>query len=105
MPKLKNPYTLADCACYVDGARGIYVTDKIVSIARQHGAKIEHAECCDSDAPTNAAFPSEFAECPFADEYEQEADDYMNDHFSVDGAYWGRNENGDWGLWQFEDTD
>ncbi len=105
-----NKYTLKDCGCYVDGARGIYAIDAIVEIAEAHGLRDqtcgidhEHDETCDE---------SRFAGCEFAGEIEDACDDYMNKHFSVDstdensndGAYWGRNENGDWGLWQIDEN-
>lgn len=35
-------------------------------------------------------------------EDEDEATEFMNDKFPVDGAYWGRSEGGDWGLWADE---
>jgi hypothetical protein len=37
-----------------------------------------------------------------ANEVEDEATEYMNEFFGVDGAYWGRSEQGDWGLWPEE---
>lgn len=99
---MANPYTPADAGCYVDGARGIYTVDLIVAIARDHGAIIDscnpkecpHAETCD---------PSEFAGCEFSGEIEDEATEYMETHFPVDGHFWGRSEQGDWGLWPVED--
>lgn len=95
-------YTIEDCGCYVDGARGIYAIDEIVSIAESHGGRVhdcdmqghDHGETC---------FESRFAGCEFAGDVEYGCDDYMNTHFGVDGAYWGRNENGDWGLWEIDD--
>ena len=72
-------YTLQNCGCYVDGARGIHTPAKIVMFANQHGARIVLSE----DA-------------------EQDADEHMNRAFGVEGAWWGRNENGDWGLWAVE---
>jgi hypothetical protein len=32
-------------------------------------------------------------------DWQAEAEEYMNAEFPVEGAYWGRNKNGDWGLW------
>jgi len=29
----------------------------------------------------------------------------MKEFFDVDGAYWGRSEGGDWGLWPIEEED
>ena len=90
-------YTLEDCGCYVDGSRGIYATDEIVSFARSHGAEIDLHACLTPHA--ESCFKSEFAGCEFAGEYEDEADAFMNERFAVDGASWGRSESGDWGLW------
>jgi len=78
-------YTLDDCGCYVDGARGWYGVRKIVDFANLHGAAIEYK--------TNQA------DCNYDFDCEDEADDFMNDHFPVPGATWGRSEQGDWGLW------
>jgi hypothetical protein len=102
MKKIDNTYTIEDCGCYVDGAEGIYATDRVVEFARAHGAVIEHDKDCQH---YETCFDSEFAGCEFAGDYEDEADTYMNDHHPVDGAFWGRNENGDWGLWSVEDED
>ena len=89
-----------EIGCYVDSARGIYATDVIVATANAYGAKIEHDEDCIEHAET--CDDSIFAGCEFAGEYEDMADEYMNEHYSVDCAYWGRNEDGDWGLWTIE---
>ena len=93
-------YTLDDCGCYVDGVRGIYATDAIVDFARLHGATIEHEADCEHAETCDA---SEFAGCEVSGEYEDDADAYMEAHYGVDGAYWGRNENSDWGLWTIEE--
>ncbi len=95
-------YSLADCGCYVDGAKGIYVTDDVVAFARDHGAEIVHDDDgnCVHD---ETCFKSEFGGCEFSGEYEDEANEYMEATYGVDGASWGRNEQGDWGLWAHED--
>ena len=95
-------YTINDTGCYVDSARGIYATDSIVGFARDHGAQINHDKYCLHD---DSFFTSEFATCEFSGEYEDEADNYMNENFPVENASWGRNENGDWGLWENYDND
>ncbi len=91
-------YTLNDCGCYVDGARGIYAIDAIVDIAESHGMvepKCEHTHEETHDE-------SRFAGCQYAGEIEDGCDEYMNDKYGVDGAYWGRSEQGDWGLWEVD---
>ncbi len=93
-------YNLDDCGCYVDCARGIYAIDKIVSFAESHG--MPSPEVPEHNQTT--VFQSRFASYEFSSEIEDEATDYMNDKYAVDGAYWGRSEQGDWGLFQTEDN-
>jgi hypothetical protein len=88
-------YTKDDAGCYFDSSS----TDEIVDFARDHGAIITRDCACDHNS-----FDSEFASCEFADEYEDEADDYMNEKYHVPGHYWRRND-GDWGLWGDEEED
>jgi hypothetical protein len=90
-------YTLQDVGCYVDGARGIYAVDTIVEFAESHGAVIE--PCIDDHKHDETSSQSRFGGCEFANEIEDEATGYMNENYPVEGASWGRNENGDWGLW------
>lgn len=85
--------------CYVDGHHGIYATDAIVDFARAHGATITRDCDCDHDL---SCHESEFASCEYASEYEDEANTYMEEHCPVPGAHWGRNDSGDWGLWDEE---
>jgi hypothetical protein len=105
---MTEKYTIDDAGCYVDSARGIYATDAVVELAEAHG--MAYIDACDpgKDGHTDcqdAYFPSRFAGCEWAGDCEDEADDYMNAHYGVDGAYWGRNDNGDWGLWTIEDDE
>ena len=95
---MENPYTKSDTGCYIDSAQGVYTIDAIVDFAESHGYKINP---CDDDHE-HTIFRSRFAGCEFAGEIEDEVDDYMNEHFAVDSCYWGRSENGDWGLWEIE---
>jgi hypothetical protein len=95
-----NPYTRQDVGCYVDGARGIYSTDAIVECARNHGATIIHE--CKAEDHSDTCFESEFAGCEFANDYEDEANEFMEDRFPVEGCYWGRNDTADWGLWPID---
>jgi len=85
-------YTLKDVGCYVDEARGIYSTDHIYTIAVVHGFKTDETD-----------WPGTLSEYEFANEVEDEINDFMNDKFPVEGAYWGRSEQGDWGLWSSEE--
>jgi hypothetical protein len=85
-PELK--YTLNDCGCYVDGARGIYVAERVIYLANEHGADL--------------SLTDKSKDVEYIWELEDEATNYMNEKFAVDGAYWGRTENGDWGLWATE---
>lgn len=95
-------YMIDDVGCYVDGARGIYVVDEVVSIARSHGfSDTEPCPGCQEAAQQDAE--STYAHCEFANEHEDEATDFMNNVCGVDGCYWGRSEQGDWGLWLIEE--
>jgi hypothetical protein len=95
--RTKEPtYTLEDVGCYVDGARGIHAIDRILCFAEDHGLKWE--------AEALFANPLDTDDYEYSDEAEDVADRYMNENYGVEGAYWGRNENSDWGLWAIEDT-
>lgn len=83
-------YSKAHAGCYVDGARGIYAINRIVSFAMEHGWQSP------PDAKDLEEFPNEI---------EDEADAYMNETFPVEGARWGRSEQGDWGLWATEEEE
>jgi hypothetical protein len=82
-------YSNSDAGCYADSNRGCQVVDKVYSIAISHGMPKR-------DFDTDI-LPSE---SEFSGDIEDMCDDYMNEHFPVDGFYWGRNDNGDWGLWE-----
>jgi hypothetical protein len=87
-------YTLKDCGCYVDSARGIYAIDAIVRFAESHGWQ------GDNDTRYRK---SSLSEHEYVNDIEDHVDNYMNADFSVDGASWGRNDQGDWGLWAIEE--
>ena len=99
MSKPDITYTLQDVGCYVDGARGIYAIDTIVDFAETHGFTHDVEQ-------TPTGMPGDFltySSYEFAGELEDEIDDYMNKHYAADSAYWGRSEDGDWGLWKTEE--
>ncbi len=98
MEATATQYTLADVGCYVDSARGIYAIDRIVEIACVEHDMIEPEPCDCFEHPENDFLPH-WNRCEFAGEIEDECDEYMNDHYDVEGTLWGRNEAGDWGLW------
>lgn len=87
-------YTLDDVGCYVDGARGIYAIDAIVEIAESHGWQ---------GTNETRKLKGSLSDFEFAGEIEDHADSFMNSDYGVEGTYWGRNENGDWGLWEIDD--
>ena len=102
---MTTTYTLADVGCYVDGARGIYAIDRIVEIAEEHGMDV--ARCGDTDCKHCAGGDDDdsddsWSTCEWAGDIEDYIDDYMNESYPVDGAYWGRSEAGDWGLWDYD---
>ncbi len=94
--------------CYVDGARGIYAVDAIVALAEAFG--FEAKDCEDSDCPrchygqhtAGDGSYTEWANCDFANEVEEEATAYVNENHAVEGCHWGHTETGDWGLWPIE---
>lgn len=94
---MNNRYTKAHVGCYLDGSRGIYILEAVIGFAGDHGAKLPHVDCdCGGDSWS--------AECEWVIEVADEATDFMNYTFPVDGAYWGF-QDGDWGLWIEEDTE
>jgi len=90
--KKVNPYLKNGIGCYVDSARGIYAIDAIADFAESHGFVI-------NDEDPHNPLPESLSDYEFANELEDEIDDYMNANFAVSYAYWGRSEQGDWGLW------
>lgn len=94
-------YTLEDVGCYVDGSRGIHAIDRIVEIAEEHGMTGLICTCAGCDDRNNGK--GEWHQCEWIGEIEDDCDNYMNDHYPVEGAYWGRSEQGDWGLWESEE--
>jgi hypothetical protein len=107
--KTANQYTLEDIGCYVDGAKGIYMVDDIVRIAEGHGMKTP--EGCGHEAGdgsytewSTCLFSNEISECPRCSKNAhliEECEEFMNDKFPVDNAFWGWSF-GDWGLWSNE---
>ena len=89
-------YTLADVGCYVDGARGIYAIDRIIEIATAHG--MAEVECA-----CGSCVQGQHEWSIGCSEVEDDCDLFMNDTFAAEGACWGRNDNGDWGLWAIDD--
>lgn len=78
--------------CYVDSARGIYAIDAIVEFCEDYGFDV-------NDDDPSCPQPESLADYEWASEIEDDATDYMNEVHPVMGYLWGRNENGDWGLW------
>jgi len=95
----KVTYQRSDAGCYVDSVRGIYAVDSIVEFAESHGFLVVLNKC---DCQSPPISHSRASECAFSDGIEDEATSFMNDNFPVDGHFWGRNDNGDWGLWESE---
>ena len=89
-------YTKKDVGCYVDSARGIYTIDAIIEFAEAHGFVASDCDCIEHPS---TMFKSRFAFCEYADDLENEVDEHMNMIFYVEDCYWGRSEQGDWGLW------
>ncbi len=70
-----NPYTLRDMGSYYNHGRG---PAGVLAFAGHHGMpEAKGCEPCDLEQAT----------------------DYMNEHYAVEGARWGRIRCGCWGLW------
>ena len=97
--------------CYVDGARGIYAIDSIIALAEARGFEAKGcddwdcARCHYGQHEAGDGSYTEWAHCQFASEVEDEATEYMNEHQSVEGCYWGHVDGGDWGLWPTDDNE
>lgn len=83
-------YTINDVGCYVDGHKGIYVGRYIQKIAESHGWNPDDGLVLDT---CHTSY----------DSATDEAIDYMNEVFSVEGACWQWND-GDFGLYEIEDN-
>ncbi len=106
-----NPRHKYVAGCYVDEARGVYMVDTIVEVAQQHGMSEPEPctddvcpRCHDGDKTAGDGSHSEWAHCVNYPEVESECDTYMNEHHAVEGHYWGRSDQGDWGLWEVEEN-
>jgi hypothetical protein len=99
---MRNPYTIKDAGCYVDSARGIYTVDAIYAFAEKHGFVLG----TDGEPELVVLLDKgKLHEYEFSNDVEDEIDSFMNEQFPVDSASWGRNENGDWGLWTNEEDE
>ena len=90
-----------ETGCYVDSARGVYAIDAILHFAEAHGFVLG------TDGEPELAVMAgkgSISRYEFANEIEDDIDNFMNDTWGLDNACWGRNENGDWGLWEDEEA-
>ena len=90
-----------ELGCYVDGVHGIYMWKRIYTIAKDYGFEYEctipQIEAL-IDKEERGELTSDMSG-QIAHDLENLIDDYLNEKMAVDKAYWGRNENGDWGVW------
>ncbi|MGH9966305.1 MAG: hypothetical protein ACREBG_00510 [Pyrinomonadaceae bacterium] len=86
---------LFEPGCYVDSARGAYAIDRIADLAEGFGFVLGEEE-------GNLESLSGYE---FAGKVEDEIDDYLNSQFAIPDHVWGRNDNGDWGLWAVEEKE
>ena len=98
--------------CYVDSVRGLYMVDAIVALAEAFGFEAKGCDvaepcprCHDGQHMAGDGSYTEWSRCQSAGEVEDEATEYLNDKQSVESCYWGRTEQGDWGLWPNDDDD
>jgi hypothetical protein len=85
--------------CYFDSARGVYLIDALVPFAESLGFVPSDCDCDSCKAS------GDYSACEFSNETEDEIDAYLNARFEIPGYSWGRNENGDWGLWKVEEDE
>lgn len=91
-------FTINDCGCYFDGARGFKdIAVNVVEFAQTYGFKV-------SDKDFAAAKENEYDNDALHWLWD-EAEDYLNTKCAPDDCYFGSNESGDWGLWANDDTD
>lgn len=97
--------------CYVDASYGTHAIDLILAAAESFGFKYENVCDCDYCQHHEVSILEDLFEprlCEFANEIEDEIDDWMNKNVAMvplgtaPTNYWGRNDNGDWGLWPSE---
>lgn len=97
--------------CYVDGARGIYMVDSIVSLAEAFGFEAkdcdddECARCANGQHEAGDGSYTEWSFCQHDNEIIEEANEYLNENHAVEGCYWGHIDTGDWGLWPDDDEE
>ena len=101
MKEIKNPYTLDDCECHVEGDKGdvsIHMLARIIKVVQIHYIALHtakrHIDDCD---------PCDITRHFEVDKIVESCNDFMDDHFPVEGAFWGLDEEGDWGLWNIEE--
>jgi len=90
--------------CYVDGVHGIHMWKRIFTIAKNYGFEYEFTipqiEALIEKEERGLQTP--YIPGQLALDLENLIDYYLNDKMPVDQAYWGRNENRDWGLWKID---
>lgn len=85
--------------CYVDSSRGIYMYPAIVSFAKKNGY-----------APSNLYIDYQILRQEELDveievEEADEAIGWLNANYGNPVAFWGFNDNGDFGLWHEDEWD
>ena len=87
-------YTVKDIGCYFDGAFGFeYNALRLLHMAGAHGFNWTPI---DMNYPTDDEYETFIAEV-------NDAEEYLNEHTTrPDNTYWSW-ENGDFGLWQYDE--
>ena len=105
MTTTATTYTLNDAGVYVDyGYQNADETcERVIGIAKDHGFKPKPYDTF-LVLDLNVSDSSDGVGNEWISEVADEATDYMNDHYPVDGAYWTFDgDAGGWGL--FVETD
>lgn len=74
--------------CYFDNHRGIYMGEAVIQLAESLGMTHEEERTPDHE---------------FYLEAWEDAENWLNSHYSDDAHYWGSTENGDFGYWLIEE--
>lgn len=86
-----NIFSPEDAGCWFDSARGQYIGEAVIAVARSLGYR-----CDDDEANSNHEFYHETWD---------EAENFLQS-FAPDGYYFGSSDHScDWGLWKIEDED
>lgn len=83
-------FTLADCGCWFDCSRGRYIGEAVIEAAISAAWN-----------PVPGGYDGQDADSEYYHEAWDAAENFLST-LAPDGAWFGANESGDWGLWESE---